>query len=399
MLPELLAAVMIGFMLGIVSGLTPGLHINLMAAILLGLVPFVSRFAHPYYVAVAIISLSITHTFVNFIPVIFLGAASEETALATQAGNRLLLSGLGADAVRLAVSGCLLGLLAAVLASPALLFLVPIVFSFASPFIGAVLVAFSFAMVIWSKPRVLYTSIFLVSGLLGLVSFSIDSLSEPLLPMLSGLFGASLLIHNLRMQISVPRQFSVQVVVLKRFELVKSSLLGLLSGSIVNIFPALGPAQSATLATRLFGGKENSSYISLIGSVDSVSIVMALITAFSISKARNGAVAIVDGIISGIGLEDFFLFLAIILLASGLAAILTLYFARKVSSRIERINYPLACLLVLCLISALVFVFSGWIGLMVLATATSIGLLSIEKEISRTSLMGCLIIPVIFYYI
>lgn len=78
----LIISIMSGFLLGIISGLTPGIHVNNFALILVALSPFfLDLNVAPFYIAVAILSNSITHTFLDIIPSIFLGAPEADTAL------------------------------------------------------------------------------------------------------------------------------------------------------------------------------------------------------------------------------------------------------------------------------------------------------------------------------
>lgn len=86
---------MIGIMLGVITGITPGLHINLVATTMFSLSPLLSNYLSPINIAVILVSMSITHTFLDFIPSIFLGAPNSETALAVLPGHTLLLRGEG----------------------------------------------------------------------------------------------------------------------------------------------------------------------------------------------------------------------------------------------------------------------------------------------------------------
>ena len=53
----LLISIFIGFLLGIISGLTPGIHVNNFALILLALTPlFLKMGFAPFYIAVIILS-------------------------------------------------------------------------------------------------------------------------------------------------------------------------------------------------------------------------------------------------------------------------------------------------------------------------------------------------------
>jgi putative membrane protein len=78
----LIISLFLGFLLGIISGLTPGIHVNNFALILVALSPlFLDMGFAPFYIAVIILANSVTQTFLDIIPSIFLGAPEADTAL------------------------------------------------------------------------------------------------------------------------------------------------------------------------------------------------------------------------------------------------------------------------------------------------------------------------------
>ena len=109
----LITALLLGVSAGTFTGLSPGIHINLVAAILLSLIPS-SLFLQSIPVlalAIFIASMSITHTFIDFIPSIFLGAPDEDTFLSILPGHQLLQEGKGYEAAILTLYGSLTALI------------------------------------------------------------------------------------------------------------------------------------------------------------------------------------------------------------------------------------------------------------------------------------------------
>ena len=84
--------------------------------------PLLLNYTSPLGLAVFIISMSITHTFLDSIPSIFLGAPDADMAMAILPGHQLLLEGRGFEAVKLTVIGSLLCLLLGILIVPVLVF-------------------------------------------------------------------------------------------------------------------------------------------------------------------------------------------------------------------------------------------------------------------------------------
>ena len=125
---ELIVAILLGVSVGVVTGLTPGLHINLVALILFNLSPFLLGFTNIIVLSSFIISMSITHTFTDFISSTYLGAPADDTALAVLPAHRMLLEGMGHEAVKLTVIGSLLCLIISIILTPVLVIAVPIIF-------------------------------------------------------------------------------------------------------------------------------------------------------------------------------------------------------------------------------------------------------------------------------
>lgn len=128
-----------GAIIGTISGIVPGIHVNTMALMLLMAYPilhsvvggFLAEIGMPaahsaLLVSASIVSAAVTHSFLDFIPSIFLGVTDDTTALSVLPGHRLLMEGRGLQAVRSAATGSLIGASSAVLlAIPASLIMGP----------------------------------------------------------------------------------------------------------------------------------------------------------------------------------------------------------------------------------------------------------------------------------
>ena len=69
-------------MLGSLTGLIPGFHVNNVALILLSLSPAMLAIGIPLFaVAAIIVSCGVVHTFLNYIPSALIGAPDGDTAL------------------------------------------------------------------------------------------------------------------------------------------------------------------------------------------------------------------------------------------------------------------------------------------------------------------------------
>ena len=98
-------------MLGSLTGLIPGFHVNNVALILLALSPALLELGIPLAsVAAIIVSTGTVHTFLNYIPSALIGAPDGDTALSLLPGHRMLLSGNAARGVAWSARGSQLGL-------------------------------------------------------------------------------------------------------------------------------------------------------------------------------------------------------------------------------------------------------------------------------------------------
>ncbi|HLC73163.1 MAG TPA: hypothetical protein VJH20_00835, partial [Candidatus Nanoarchaeia archaeon] len=93
------------------------------------------------------------------------------------------------------------------------------------------------------------------------------------------------------------------------------------------------------------------------------------------------------------------LFMGVTLLSAGISSIITLYATRFIANKISKLNYKKIGIIVSIFIVLLVTIVSGPLGLFILLISTIIGTLPVFFKVSRSQLMGCLIIPVIIYLI
>ena len=380
------------------TGLTPGLHINLVSLILLSISPILLGYTNVLAVASFIIAMSITHTFTDFISATYLGAPADDTALAVLPAHRLLLDGKGHEAIRLTTIGSLLCLIVTIVLSPILIFIVPIIFNSLKNYVGWLLIILVIFMILREEnlnKKFWAFAVVILSGALGIIIFNMPNLKDPLLPMLSGLFGVSVLLLSLTQKVVLPVQRTTENVEVKVKDTVKSIGSGVFSGSLVSIFPGLGPAQAAVLASQIVGEINTFSYLIMVGGINTVSMILSLITLFTIEKARNGSIIVVQQLMKNIDMNTLILFLSVALIAGGIATFLTMYVSRIFSKIMNKINYSVLSSLIIAFIGLMVLYFSGFIGLLILLVATAIGLLPNIVEISRSNSMACLLVPII----
>ena len=199
MILEIIIALVVGIIAGILTGLAPGIHINLISAILLGslaTIPFLDAFP-PIYLAVFIVSMAVTHSFLDFIPSIFLGAPDEDTMLSVLPGHRLLKQGRGYEAVVIALYGSLTAIIIVLIFIPIFIFGLPLVYELIAGIIPFILIFASLYLILREKEFFVPLIVFVLAGFLGLITFALP-VKEPLLPLLTGLFWSSAFIVSFR---------------------------------------------------------------------------------------------------------------------------------------------------------------------------------------------------------
>ena len=292
----------------------------------------------------------------------------------------------------------MIGIGGGIILSPLLIISVPFIFSYLKNYIGWILLAVVVFMILREEninKRFWALIVVALSGILGLIVFNMPNLKDPLLPMLSGLFGVSVLFLSLTQKVVIPIQRTTEMIKVKTSNMFKALGSGIFSGSLVSIFPGVGPAQAAVLAGQIVGKIDVFSYLILVGGINTVSMVLSLITLFTIEKARNGSIIVVQQLLQSINVHMLVLFFAVALIAGGIATLLTLYVSKIFSTIMNKVNYSLLSIFIILFIGAMVLYFSGFTGFLILIVATFIGLIPNIVDVSRSNSMACLLIPII----
>ncbi len=400
MIEQIIIAIILGCAFGIITGLIPGVHINLVSILILSFSAILLNIVSPVIICVFIISMAITHTFLDSIPSIFLGAPEAETALSVLPGHKMLLEGRGYEAVMLTLIGSLFSLILAVSLSPLFKIVIEIVYPYLQTVIGYVLIAASgFLIIREKKSRMWALIIFLMSGVLGIGVLNLPNLKNPLFPLLSGLFGTSMLFISLSEKATIPPQ-KITFPKIKKSELSKTMGSSLAAGGLCSFLPGLGPAQAAILGSELYKKITNEGFLILVGGLNTINMVLSFLALFLLDKARNGAVVTISKIIGILTLENLIIFLGVTLIAGGIATLLTIKITKVFSNLFSKVNYQKLILSIIILIITMVFFLSSnFMGLLILTVSTFTGIIPAKLGIGRNHLMGCLLLPVILYFI
>lgn len=423
----LILSIFLGFILGIISGITPGIHVNNFALLLVALSPLFEGMGFaPLYIAVVILSNSITHTFLDIIPSIFLGAPEPDTALAVLPGHALLMEGKGAEAVRLSALGSAGAVVVSLVMALPMGFFFLELYGTINAYIGWILILIVVLMIasesgevvegqgslMHLKYKMYAVLLFLISGILGMFAFENETRISPLvefgepsilLPLLSGLFGASLLVIALMTGSEIPPQQGSTRFVLPGNKIVRGLITGSAAGSFVAWLPGVSSAVGTIIARLLVRDKKDSDsskeFMVSISSANTSNAIFSLIALFIIERTRSGAMVAVDKLIGmEMKLSLVLVFLIIIAYVSVISYYTTIYLGDRIAGFMAKINYSRVSAVVLTGLSIMVFVFTGWFGFMIFLISTPIGMISSFAKIRKTHAMGAILLPVIMYF-
>lgn len=434
----------LGVLTGILTGLLPGLHVNNIALILLTISPTIIILLQPLesagitstfslvLIAVFIISVSISHTFHDTIPTTFLGAPDEDTALSVLPAHSLLLEGNGYEAVYLSA----IGSLGAICISFIILY--PIRYLIGIPIQGYetlqeimfyVLVCITILMIGTEKARIPENSskkilpsitgmgfalfVFFLSGIFGIIilEMTVESpigLNSPVLfPALSGLFGLPTLLTSLATQPSIPKQFIDEPRLDQKTK--KGGILSIITGSfaglLVSIIPGITSATGTILAMNARGESDSRQTIVTLSAVNTACAFFVVVVLFIILRSRSGATLAVMELITikewnMTLMPNNLIYLLIALLLGGTLSFFSTVSVGKIFAQFfHRIPYQKVVMATIVLIIVLVFLFTGFLGVLILFVATFIGLLTVQWGVRRSHAMGVLLLPIILYFL
>ncbi len=434
LLGAFLLVVLLGLGTGLLTGLSPGLHVNNVAAFVLAtqgswagflavLLPASSAGAPElgFLLSVFVVSTAVSHAVFDFVPSVFFGAPSEDTALAVLPGHRLLLDGEGARAVALAARGAALGsALSAAFVLPLRWILgAPVGLADAfRPWTGTFLLALLLALLLAeTRPRkgrvrrVLRASwVQLLAGVLGVAVLRGPPLLDEglvLFPLFSGLFGMPTLLLSLRARPgTIPPQRTGLLPPLDRSD-AGHALRGALAGASVSWLPGLSGGAAATLAA--VGSRREvspSGFMVVLGAVSTSTCILSISVLFILGKARSGAAAAIrelapseGGWSSTSGVPPFLLgILAAAVLTNALATPLAARIGRSLAPRWSAIDPRKLSLATLAGLLVLLGIVAGPYGLGIASLAALVGLVPVAARVRRVHLMAALLAPVLLMY-
>ena len=394
MLIEIILFILIGILFGTFTGLIPGIHINLIGAFLISLSATLFLNLNPIYLATFIVAMAITHTFVDFIPSIFMGCPDTDTELSILPGHNLLKKGQGYQAILLTCYGSLAAIfLLLLLAFPSIL-LIDKIYDTIKQILPYLLIAVSIFLISIEKSKLKALFVFLLTGILGLCVFNISQLNQPILPLLTGLFGSSLLITSIKNKTEIPPQKIEK----PKINLFKPLLGSIIASPLCSFFPGLGSGQAAIIGTSI-ANTDKRGFLVLLGATNTFVMGFSFISLYIISKTRTGAAVAIQEILGQFTNPILILILITAFISGIIAFFITKSIAKYFSLKMQEINYTNLSKFILLFLSIIILAISKPFGFLVFIISTLTGLYCISLKIRRTNMMGCLLLPTIIFYL
>ncbi|AEC51625.1 hypothetical protein PNA2_0709 [Pyrococcus sp. NA2] len=359
-----------GVLLGTLTGLTPGLHVNSL-----------SRLSLPIPV---LFTMGLVHTFLDSIPSALFGVPdSDDTVPSLLPSHRMVLEGRFGELVRLSISSSFIALILSILFLPIYSFIAPL-YTFK---IGLIFVIFlSIVLIVLQRNRIRALLIFLFSGFLGYSAFNLP-IRDPFYPLFTGLFALPLLIEAYR---NPPAEIEIADSELKvpTKTILKFSALGTLFGALASLLPTLTAGQASLIGSRFT--KDDEEFLTIVYSTNTAAYSFSLANLALTGKTRNGVMVAIGDV--SIGELPYLYLLGVS------AGMLVLVLAPRLAIAMGKLafkRYKLSIASILVFLFVLGFIYDGLIGITLMLSAMFLGFLAPSWGVARVTYMGVLMLPII----
>ena len=410
---ELVIACFIGILIGTTTGMIPGIHVNTAGAILFASSNFLLTKVSPEFLCVLMVSMSIAHALIEFVPSMLLGVPQEGTATSILPGHRMVLQGRSKEVIRIVSVGGFGAIIVTILMLPIFSILLPFLHEVSKPFTWAILLVASiyltysltsnFRDFLWSS------LLFVISGILGWIIFqSPISSGVTLMCVFSGLFGISTILFSLNDSSTIPHQnpFYELNIDYNKF---KSIFAGGITGAILGFLPGFGPAQGTVIAQAVSGTNDcdDDDTVNFLLATSGLNIsdcLFSLIAIYIIGNPRSGIAVYMSYLISEMSINHLLIFIFASLLAVSVSLALSLRLGDSFSRLMGGVDYKKMSLGVIILQIVILYIFIFYYKApplymtLALITSTAMGMLPHYIGVGKSHLMGVLIIPAIVIY-
>ena len=410
---ELVIACFIGILIGTTTGMIPGIHVNTAGAILFASSTFLMTFLSAEFLCVLMVSMSIAHALIEFVPSMLLGVPQEGTATSILPGHRMVLEGKSKEVIRIVSVGGFGAIIITILMLPIFAITLPIMHNVTKPFTWLILLVASiylthkltanFRDFLWSL------LLFVLSGILGWIIFQTPiSSGTTLMCIFSGLFGISTILFSLNDSSTIPHQNPFYELNID-YDKFKSIFAGGITGAILGFLPGFGPAQGTVIAQAVSGTNDNNdddtvNFLLATSGLNISDCLFSLIAIYIIGNPRSGIAVYMSYLIFEMGLNHLAIFIFASLIAVSVSLVLSLKLGDSFSRLMGGVDYKKLSISVILLQIVILYIFIFYYKAPViymtiaLITSTAMGMLPHYIGIGKSHLMGVLIVPAIIIY-
>ena len=402
---ELVIACFIGIA---TTGMIPGIHVNTAGAIIFASSTFLLTIVSPEFLCVLMVSMSIAHALIEFVPSMLLGVPQEGTATSILPGHRMVLQGRSKEVIRVVSVGGFGAIIVTILMLPVFAIALPVLHDISKPYTWIILLGASiyltrhmtgnFRDFLWA------ILLFVLSGVLGWIIFQTPiSSGITLMCTFSGLFGISTILFSLNDSSTIPHQnpFYELNIDYNKFKSIFGAILGFL--------PGFGPAQGTVIAQAVSGTNDNNdddtvNFLLATSGLNISDCLFSLIAIYIIGNPRSGIAVYMSYLIFEMGLNHLAIFIFASLIAVSVSLVLSLKLGDSFSRLMGGVDYKKlsigVIILQIVILYLFIFYYKAPVFYMSLAliTSTAMGMLPHYIGIGKSHLMGVLIIPAIVIY-
>ena len=411
---ELVIACFMGILIGTMTGMIPGIHVNTAGAILFASSTFLLKFISPEFLCVIMVAMSIAHALIEFVPSMLLGVPQEGTATSILPGHRMVLQGRSKEVIRIVSVGGFGAIIVTIAMLPVFAVALPILHDLTKPFTWAILlfasIYLTYRLTRTTRDFLWSLLLFVLSGILGWIIFQTPiSSGVSLMCTFSGLFGISTILFSLNDSSTIPHQNPFYELDLDWGKF-KSIFAGGITGAILGFLPGFGPAQGTVIAQAASGTNDNDdddtvNFILATSGLNVSDCLFSLIAIYIIGNPRSGIAVYMSYLISQMTLNHLAIFIFASLIAVSVSLVVSLKLGDSFSRLMSGVDYKKlsigVILLQILILYIFIFYYKAPLGYMTLAliTSTAIGMLPHYIGVGKSHLMGVLIIPAIVIYL
>ncbi|MDO5848414.1 MAG: tripartite tricarboxylate transporter permease [Methanobrevibacter sp.] len=409
---ELVIACFLGILIGTMTGMVPGIHVNTAGAILFASSTFLLLFVSPEFLCVLMVGMSIAHALIEFVPSMLLGVPEEGTAVSILPGHRMVLEGRAKETIRIVSIGGFGAIIVVIIMLPVFAIVLPFLMNISKPYTWILLSVVSVYLIYKltnTFKKFLWSSLlFILSGLLGWIVFQTPIQSGiSMMCMFSGLFGISTILFSLNDNSTIPPQNEDYEFNLD-FSKLKSIFAGGTAGAILGFLPGFGPAQGSIIAQSASGSKgeddDTTNFLLANAGLNTSDCLFSLIAIYLIGNPRSGIAVYMSYLVAEFSINHLLIFIFASLISVSISLVICLKLGDSFSKLMGGIDYRKLSIAVIVLqiviLYIFVFYYKGPIFFitLLLITSTAMGLLPHYLGVGKSHLMGVLIIPAIAIY-